>query len=384
MHRFLANNRKEILARCRTKLVQRTAPAATGQQLGIGLPLFLEQLIRTLQAEREGHPQESLRISGSSEGSERSEIGVSAGEHGQQLLELGYSIDQVVHSYGDMCQAITDLALVRGAPVSIDEFRTLNRCLDNAIADAVTEFSVRHAAAVSSRLDMAFAERLGFLVHELRNGLQTASLALAALESGKLPSTGATSAVLRRSLVFLTHLVTRSIDEVRHVTEPPSRQEVVSIATLVAQASDAAQLQARARTCPFTVINVEAGPRVWAASELLLAALSNLLQNAFKYTAEGTEVVLHAHPGEPGTVCIDVSDHCGGLPAGATEVLFRPFQRKHVDPAGLGLGLSIARQNVEDAGGALTVRDVPGVGCVFTISLKLLEDFELPVAAEPA
>ena len=64
----------------------------------------------------------------------------SATAHGEQLLQLGYSVNQVVHDYGDLCQAITDLAVELDAPFSVDQFRTLNHCLDNAIADAVTEF----------------------------------------------------------------------------------------------------------------------------------------------------------------------------------------------------------------------------------------------------
>jgi len=56
-----------------------------------------------------------------------------------QLLQHGFTVDQVVHDYGDLCQAITKLAVDRGAAIQVEEFRTLNRCLDNAIADAVTE-----------------------------------------------------------------------------------------------------------------------------------------------------------------------------------------------------------------------------------------------------
>jgi hypothetical protein len=62
---------------------------------------------------------------------------VSAGAHGKKLLELGYTVDQVVHDYGDLCQAITGLSVERDAPFAIHEFQTLNRCLDNSIADAV-------------------------------------------------------------------------------------------------------------------------------------------------------------------------------------------------------------------------------------------------------
>jgi hypothetical protein len=67
-------------------------------------------------------------------------MGVSAATHATNLLALGSTVDQVVHDFGDLCQAITDLAFEPDAPFSVDEFRTLNRCLDNAIADALTEF----------------------------------------------------------------------------------------------------------------------------------------------------------------------------------------------------------------------------------------------------
>ena len=71
----------------------------------------------------------------------------SARWHGKKLLEGGYSVDQVVHDYGDVCQAITELALEQQAPITVKEFHTLNRCLDTAIAEAVTE----HARVDSQR-----------------------------------------------------------------------------------------------------------------------------------------------------------------------------------------------------------------------------------------
>ena len=184
MHEFLSNNLEELIVRCKAKVAQRPRRAATPEQLKNGVPLFLEQLTKTLRAEREGHSGDSLRISGASGGdsSAVSEISVTATAHGKQLLELGYTVDQVVHDYGDLCQAVTDLAVERDALFSVEEFRTLNRCLDNAIADAVTEFSAQRDVTVSRRFSAEANERLGFLVHEVRNYLQTATLALTALE----------------------------------------------------------------------------------------------------------------------------------------------------------------------------------------------------------
>jgi len=162
MHVFLANNRSELIERCRAKVAQRPAREATAKQLQNGVPLFLDQLIRTLQLEQTSEPMDSRRISGpSGGGASLSEIGEAAAQHGRELLKLGFSVDQVVHDYGDLCQAITDLAYERDAPFLIDEFRTLNRCLDNAIADAVTEFSYQRDFAVADRQAIEMNERLG-------------------------------------------------------------------------------------------------------------------------------------------------------------------------------------------------------------------------------
>ena len=162
MHKFIENNREELIARCKAKVAERPLRAATEEQLKNGVPLFLEQLRRTLQAEEDHKAGESRRISGTSGGAQPavSEMGVSATAHGKQLLELGYTVDQVVHDYGDLCQAITGLAVERDAPFSIDEFRTLNRCLDNAIADAVTEFSAQRENSASLRHSADENERM--------------------------------------------------------------------------------------------------------------------------------------------------------------------------------------------------------------------------------
>jgi hypothetical protein len=112
----------------------------TPAELTHGIPLFLDQLIKTLEVEQTSEPMLSRRVSGPSGGGPRkSELGTAAALHGRELLQQGFTVDQVVHDYGDLCQAITDLAFERQAPIEIDEFRTLNRCLDNGIAEAVTE-----------------------------------------------------------------------------------------------------------------------------------------------------------------------------------------------------------------------------------------------------
>ncbi|MEO7547580.1 MAG: sensor histidine kinase, partial [Ramlibacter sp.] len=109
MSNFLVNNRDELIIRCKLKVSQRLGRGASEKQLSSGVPLFLDQLTRTLEAEQQNDGQESLAISGAAGGDRLalSELGVSATTHGRELLLLGYSVDQVVHDYGDLCQAIT-------------------------------------------------------------------------------------------------------------------------------------------------------------------------------------------------------------------------------------------------------------------------------------
>src|SRR6185436_6631576 len=163
LHEYLAENRAELIERCALKVAQRSAPKATDAELEHGIPLFLDQLIKTLHMERMSQPTRSREVSGESGGGALSEIGVAAAHHGLELLRHGFTVDQVVHDYGDMCQAITDLAFERAEPISIDEFRTLNRCLDNAIAGAVTEFARQRDLLTTGKDEQALNERLGFL-----------------------------------------------------------------------------------------------------------------------------------------------------------------------------------------------------------------------------
>jgi signal transduction histidine kinase len=381
MYQFLINNRDELIARCKAKVARRPHRAATTQQLQHGVPIFIEQLTRTLQAEERGETGEGQKISGSpgGDGVALSEIGLSAAAHGKELLELGFSVDQVVHDYGDLCQAITDLAVERDAPFSVEEFRVLNRCLDNAIADAVTEFSFQRDAVRSHEQALEINQRIGFLVHELRNALSTAMLAVSALEITNMPLASATGSVLKRSLDALKKLIDKTIAEVRVEPQPLNLRERFAVAELVGDAAAGAMLDPKAAQVTFKVAPVDPALIVEGNRGLLSAALGNLLQNAFKFSHAHGAVELRAVPAG-GHVHVEVQDSCGGLPAGTADGMFTPFSQRSDDRSGLGLGLSIARRSVEADGGTLKVRDLPGVGCVFTIALALSPDLAEGIA----
>jgi hypothetical protein len=114
LHEFIALNREEIITRCRGKVATRSVPPPTDTVIDHGVPLFLDQLVDAMR----------LGLTSSAE------IGRGAVQHGHDLLLQGFTVSQVVHDYGDVCQAITELAVEMNAPISTDDFRTLNRCLD--------------------------------------------------------------------------------------------------------------------------------------------------------------------------------------------------------------------------------------------------------------
>ena len=367
LHEFLTIHRSDLIQRCRVKVAQRGPPAAGSEKLQFGIPVFLDQLTAALRklGDQPGsgfNPGTAVALPS------KSEIACAAGRHGQELMLLGYTVDQVVHDYGDLCQAITELAFESGQAIQIQEFRTLNACLDDAIADAVTEYAGKRELQIRDDSDRQLNERLGTLAHELRNHLGTAILALAAMRSGSVGLSGATGAVLDRSLAGLRSLIDRSLEDARLAAGLNPRHQLFSLNDFISELLATSSLAARARGCALSSYAIDRRLAILGDRELLLSAVHNLLQNAFKFTAAGTEVSLNAHVhGE--RIHIDVQDHCGGLALGAAEVMFIPFTQVNKDISGAGLGLSISRQIVEANNGLLTVRNMPGSGCVFTVDL---------------
>src|SRR6202035_4616239 len=200
-----------------------------GHGLSNGIPIFLDQIIETLTIEQSSDFARSEFVSGPPGGGSISEVGDSAAEHAEYVLAQGFSLEQVVRDYGDVCQAVTNLAVETGAPIEVEEFRTFNRCLDDAIASAVTEHA--RQSALSDRLGTDSSNTpVGALLHELRNYLHTATLVLAAIKVGNVGISGATGAVLDRSLLGMRDLIDRSLAELRVNSDVPPRREAINLA----------------------------------------------------------------------------------------------------------------------------------------------------------
>ena len=350
-------------------VASRSEPKAVGNELDHGVPIFVDQLIEILAIDKASEPLRN-RMASDVACASVSEIGSVAALHGRELLERGYTLEQVIRDYGDVCQAVTGLAYESGAPIEVGEFRTLNRCLDKAMAGAVTEYAYRQAAVTTEDGFEALNSRLGPLAHELRNYLQIATYALKAIKAGGVGMSGATGAALDRSLIGMGNLIDRSLAEVRVTAGLPPRFKTVRLADFLSEIAASSALDPLVRECRFTVSPTDHETLVYVDPEMLAAAVGNLLQNAFKFTKRDSEVRLSAQVAG-GRVLIKVEDRCGGLPSGTPEKLLLPFVQSGQDRSGLGLGLDICRRSVEANNGILRVRDVPGIGCIFTIELPL-------------
>jgi hypothetical protein len=204
LHEFVTENRQLLIDRCREKVAKRFEPTESESSVETGVPLFLEQLVDTLKSEqttsaRNGDPEPTPAPTA---------IGRTAALHGAELLRRGFTVDQVVHDYGDVCQCVTALAVERATPISTDEFRSLNRCLDNAIADAVAAFGAASQVSADARAQ-TLQQRLVDYVADHRRLNAIARQSFNAIKTGSIGPVGATGDLLTHTLKALDELTDR-------------------------------------------------------------------------------------------------------------------------------------------------------------------------------
>jgi hypothetical protein len=167
---FINEHRDALIGVCRARVAARSSPPPTHAEIDYGVPMFLGQLSKELSR---AVPRTDA-------------ISDSARQHGRDLLGRGFTLDQVVRNYGDVCQSITAMAVESQIAISAEDFRTLNQCLDDAIAGAVSEFAKEHDRDRE--------------LSELWSLVNAASTAFKAPSSGRVGLNGATGALVGRNL----------------------------------------------------------------------------------------------------------------------------------------------------------------------------------------
>jgi signal transduction histidine kinase len=365
LYKFLVVNRERILALVKEKTVDIAEDKPTTEEAERGLPEFYDHLVYEMRRESKGLPKSSEKSAESKHGQHSTAI------HGKELSRLGYTVSQVVHGYGVLCQAVTEVAETMKVPISASEFSVLNLSLDIAIADAVTGFSKR--ASIES---VDSTKRMGFLVHELRNALAAAIIAHSLVKKGVVGVGGSTNALLEKNLNRARDIVDRSFSEVRMQNDKVVDLQPVSLIKIVEEVEATASEEARSRGLSIKV-KVDRQLQVDVDRHYMVSALSNLVQNAIKYSKQDGTIWVRSRDTDKNIV-LEVEDQCGGLPKGKSEELFKPFTQKNPGSDG-----SRARPHDQPPGrgaerGALAVRDFPGKGCIFSITLPKQKNSDSP------
>ena len=217
---------------------------------------------------------------------------------------------------------------------------------------------------------------LSAVSHDLRTPLAAAKAAVSSLRSNDVDfsaeDTAELLATIEESIDQLTALVGNLLDSSRlaaGVLRPELRmvylEEAVQRALLgISKGITGFRRQGIDR------VKVEVDDAVvMADSGLLERVLANLIDNALRYAPESPVRVTAGQVGD--RVLIAVVDEGPGIPRGAEEQLFAPFQRlgDHDTSIGVGLGLSVARGFVEAMGGTISATDTPGGGLTAEIDL---------------
>ena len=209
-----------------------------------------------------------------------------------------------------------------------------------------------------------------------RNLIQTALVAFEVLKTGKVGVTGSTGSVLHRTLVGTRDLIARSLNEVR-LSQGIRHRERFRVAGFIDEIAASAILTAQTRGLQLTVLPVNEDVAIEGDRQLLAAVMTNLLQNAFKFTRHCSTVTLQVRASAE-RVLYEVQDECGGLPGGEVDELFRAMEQRGADRTGLGLGLAFSRWATEANHGRIYARSLPGEGCIFTVDMPRVFTSSIP------
>ena len=401
LYEFLQKNKIAILQMTEKSSLKLAGLRASSTQLERGLPIFYKQLLTVLKkeesqsknevesAKKEGEKKENpaaMRAAATETNEpalaaaqghpEDSELALEAGRHGSELMRLGYTLSHVVHAYGAMCQSITELAVEKDFNITAQEFQSLNRCLDVAIAGSVTEYQTRQDTETQNRE----IEHLGTLAHELRNRLSAVRISLQLIKDGTVGFAGQTGKILERNIDSIENLITRALTEVRLRVDPEVHLEEIDLMALVNDIVTVSDLEAQKKQQTLSV-DLEPDLKFQGDPHLLTSAISNVIQNALKFTREGGLIQVRAKS-DANEIMIEVEDQCGGKIKNPKD-LFKPFVQQHTNKAGVGLGLTIAQRALAMNGGEISVENLPGKGCIFRMSLPLVQQSQKRTSPRP-
>jgi signal transduction histidine kinase len=354
---LLAARRAEILERW----TQRIGREHTDKELSRGelwdhLPYFFDEVLAALRAE-EGLSDNVPATTGGT-----------ASAHGSQRLRVGFDLAEVIREYEILTECILEEAEAIGGSISTRQFRRVLRLLNAGRVEALSAYVDRRDTEIAR----AHSQHVAFVAHELRSPLMNAVMAAAALRKKARPEDEWALGVLARNLTALRELTDQVLTAERLAGRVQLRLEPLDLRALLDQLVNETRGGAEQRQIELVVSAPDALP-FRGDGRLLRSAIGNVLGNAVKFTQEGGSITVRAER-HPNRVVVEIEDSCGGLPEGDAAELFEPFVQRSENRTGFGLGLAIVKQALEAHGGRVSVRNLAGKGCVFSLVLPLSKD----------
>ena len=312
--------------------------------------------------------------------------------HAAERLASGYTVFQLISEFRAMRASVLRLWAANSPAVTwsdADDVTRFNEAVDQALAESV----MRYATLVESTIRMQkIAEVelrqsnqqkddfLAMLAHELRNPLapiRTAAQLLGTLPGDEMMVQQA-SAIIVRQMSHLTHIVDDLLD-ISRITRGLVKlhTEPLDVKLIVSSAVEQARALIEARHHQLVLKPGSTPAFVEGDKTRLVQVLSNLLNNAAKYTPHNGKIVLSLGVCED-HVHFTVSDNGSGIAPDLMSHIFELFTQadRTLDRAqgGLGLGLSLVKNIVALHGGEVEAKSEGlGKGSVFTIKLPLLK-----------
>jgi signal transduction histidine kinase len=229
----------------------------------------------------------------------------------------------------------------------------------------------------AQRVIDAREEILRIVAHDLRNPLNTISMATSALLDVPGVDAGQKGPlrIIKRSGERMNHLIQDLLSvttiEAGRLSIAPRRLHVNE---LLHEAEEALEPIAREKSLTLSVDAAADLPSIRADSGRILQVFSNLVGNAVKFTPAGGTITLSARR-VGGKVECSVRDTGPGIPPAQIPRLFGKFwQAKRGDGRGVGLGLAIAKGIVEAHGGSISVESELGKGSTFSFQLPVWDE----------
>jgi len=247
------------------------------------------------------------------------------------------------------------------------------------VAMSIVAVAVAGVLRRQLRLTRLKNDLLATVSHELKTPLSSIRLLVDTLLEAKERDDARTADYLRlmaKENTRLSHLIDNFLSFSR--MERGKRMfefAAVPPAEIARRAVEAGGERFQSPACRLEVETAAGVPPVMADADALVTAVVNLLDNAYKYSADGRHIVLRTYA-ENGNVCVAVSDDGIGLSPRAVKRVFRPFYQvdRHLSRAagGCGLGLAIVKFIAQAHSGQVRVESQPGRGSTFTLSIPTL------------